>query len=217
MDGADGAASTVGVSLILYRMEWIWKFSPSNNHGLLRRLGDRTFDHWAALTSLDIGLSGTNIHPTVFLKDVELVQRIQRRGVLDVSSGDIKAGYPDISTIYHNCFSAGLNQSSRKIKHTSVPRTGNPPIRCNNTQLQRRPVMRAAGTESMHLAIILDNQHLSILDPLDLALALLERGDLREGGDIFQLVLVGHCDNRSCLVLVEARLIELVYFVLFRS
>lgn len=73
-----------------------------------------------------------------------------------------------------------------------MPRTGNPPIRRNNAELQRRPVVRAAGTKSMHLPIILEDKHLTILETLDLALALLKGRDLREGGKVLQFVFLRH-------------------------
>lgn len=76
-------------------------FLPSDDHDLLLWLGHSALHHRAALTSLDIGLCGTNIHTAVLLKDVELVQRVECWGILDVSSGDIKARYTTLARFNH--------------------------------------------------------------------------------------------------------------------
>lgn len=60
----------------------------------------------------------------------------------------------------------------------------------------------------MHLAIILDDKHLSILDTLDLALAFLKGGDLREGGKVFQLVLLGHGSESAGVWEVEVGCVD---------
>lgn len=71
-----------------------------------------------------------------------------------------------------------------------MPGTRNPSIRRNNTQFQRRPIMRAAGMHGVDVAVEFKDEHFPVLNAFNLAFDFLHRRDFREGGYAFQLVFL---------------------------
>lgn len=79
-------------------------FLPSNNNNLLLRIRDGALHDRTPLSSLDIRLRSSDIHRTIFLKDVERVQRVQSGSIFHISSGDIEASYTQLARLSLNDF-----------------------------------------------------------------------------------------------------------------
>lgn len=79
-------------------------------------------------------------------------------------------------------------------RHTPMPRTGNPAISRNDTELQRRPVVRALGAHGVDLAVEAEDKDLAVFDALDIAFDFFLVLDRGEGGDVFESVF-GHFES----------------------
>lgn len=73
-----------------------------------------------------------------------------------------------------------------------MPRTRQPPVRRDDSQLQRRPIVRALGAEAIHLAVNPEDEDLAALNVLDLRLDLVEVPDAGQGRDVLEPVFLCH-------------------------
>lgn len=76
-----------------------------------------------------------------------------------------------------------------------MPRTRQPPIRRDNSQLQRRAIVRAPRAEAMHLAPNSENEDFTALNAFDLGLDLVEIMNASQGRDILEPVFLCHLDG----------------------
>jgi hypothetical protein len=77
------------------------------------------------------------------------------------------------------------------LKHTSVPRARQPSLRREHTLCQRRTIMRAIRTRSMHLILNLQQQHFSTLHALYLNFLLLAILKV-QGRNVLELKFLRH-------------------------
>lgn len=64
---------------------------PANNHNLVFGIGNRALDDRVTLTTFNVCLRAADVHGTIALKNIKLLERIQSRRVFDVTGTDVEA------------------------------------------------------------------------------------------------------------------------------